>query len=73
MKRNLTNATYAIGTIAIMIGVYMKLNFIEYGFSILLLGLLIGELANLLHISNLKKTIIALEKEKKELEQRLNN
>jgi hypothetical protein len=56
-----------------MIGVYMKLNFIEYGLSILLLGFIIGGFASLLHISNLKKTIIALENEKKELEQQLKN
>ena len=57
-----TNIFFLIATVAVLVGAFMKFNSIEYSFFITLLGLLLGVIASLLYISNLKKTKKNLEK-----------
>lgn len=65
----ITNIFYIIGAIAVLTGAIMKLNSIEYSFYVKLLGILLGVMAALIQISNLRKTKKNLEKENKHLKQ----
>ncbi|MFA5649045.1 MAG: hypothetical protein WC951_12155 [Bacteroidales bacterium] len=73
MKNNFANATYVVGTILVIIGTYMKLNFIEYGLFVLFSGVVVGGFGSHLNTTYLKKRNSALEERVKELEQQLKN